>query len=104
MAATTKPYFESFASIPPFPDDLSCLEVEELSLKKLYAHDKSESRRFLNCCLTNGVFLLRLDETEQGNQLLVLAHEVLELGKHIFGLSLEEKMKYSMLNGNPILG
>jgi isopenicillin N synthase-like dioxygenase len=95
--------FSNTPSIPPFPADLPVTPLQKLRFSQLARKNDAESRKLFQICSSTGIFLLDLTESLEGEALLTHVNATFELGEKIFNLAIEEKMKYSMLNGT-VLG
>lgn len=88
---------------PEFPPNVPLLSTERLSLDKLLSNDDEEKQRLFRICRSTGMFVLDLSDTKQGRHLMQSVDEIFQLSEVIFALGLEEKQRYSMLNGT-VLG
>ncbi|KAF2870130.1 putative oxidoreductase [Massariosphaeria phaeospora] len=84
-------FFNSPPSHAPFPSDLPTAEVPTLSSSKILDNDIGESQRLYEACCSTGLFFLDLRDSDRGTD------------ETIFELDIEEKQRYSMLNGT-VLG
>ena len=89
-----------FPRLPPFPDNVPVVNLTHISSLKLQTGDVTEVDHLFQACKRWGFFLLDLRDTVQGSTLLGLADQVLEIGKNVFDLELEEKKKYRMTKGS----
>ncbi|EJT98998.1 Clavaminate synthase-like protein [Dacryopinax primogenitus] len=81
----------SFASLPPFPNDIETAPLVTIELKKLLANDANEAARLFTCGKELGFYYLNLMGCEQGERLFYDAQRLLSLEKQFFDLPLEEK-------------
>ena len=91
---------DSFPGLPPFPDNVPTVSLTHISFLKLKAGDAAEVDRLFQACKQWGFFYLDFRDNVQGSTLLTLADQVLEIGKNVFDLDLEEKLKYHMTKGS----
>ncbi len=91
---------DSFPGLPPFPDNVPTVNLTHVSFLKLQTGDVTEVDHLFQACKQWGFFLLDLRDTIQGSTLLDLADQVLQIGKNVFDLDLEEKNKYRMTKGS----
>lgn len=91
---------DSFPGLPPFPDDVPIVSLTHISFLKLQSGDVAEVDHLFQACKQWGFFFLDLRDNVQGSTLLDLADQVLEIGKNVFDLGLEEKNKYRMSKGS----
>ncbi|OTA99529.1 hypothetical protein M426DRAFT_67657 [Hypoxylon sp. CI-4A] len=79
----------------PFPSDAKTVELETLSLAKLFAFDKAELGRIYKNCQNPGFFQLDLTDDERGVELLQDAVECARLMKKLLPyMSVAEKETY----------
>lgn len=76
----------NFNNVPPFPSDVPTIDLRCLSYNKLLAEDVAESEQLFKSCKENGFFLLNLQGSNEGD-------EMLELAKFAFQLSEDLSMK-----------
>lgn len=89
-------------SQPPFPDDVLTAPLLRLSLAKLKAHDTDEIQRFIRACEDIGFFYL--DLTGPGDEIIGHANQLFGVGKSLFELPLDEKMKYNFQDQKTYFG
>ncbi|MCJ1405046.1 hypothetical protein MMC11_008272 [Xylographa trunciseda] len=83
-----------FSSIPPFPNDVSCVPLLKLSFKKLQDGDSEESNRLFEASKQLGFFYLDLRDTLEGDSILEDVDKLFRIGEQLFDLEVEEKQKY----------
>jgi isopenicillin N synthase-like dioxygenase len=93
-----------FSDIPPFPDDVPTAPLLQLSLKKLLEGDRNESERFFSASKDIGFFYLDLRNTADGEKMLEDAAKLFDVGKELFDVSIEEKLKYDMTSKKSYFG
>ncbi len=91
---------DSFPGLPPFPDNVPIVNLTHISFLKFQTGHGTEVDRLFQACKEWGFFFLDLRDSVQGSALLNLADQVLEIGKNVFDLDLEEKNKYHMTKGS----
>lgn len=89
-------------SQPPFPDDVPTAPLLRLSLAKLQARDTDEIQRFIRACEDIGFFYL--DLTGPGDEIIGQANQLFDVGKDLFELPLDEKMKYNFQDQKTYFG
>ncbi|KAL9138083.1 MAG: hypothetical protein Q9175_000693 [Cornicularia normoerica] len=85
---------ESFASTPPFPDDVPTAPLVRISLEKLLNNDHDETTQFFTAYKDMGFFHLDLRGTLQGQCIVNDADKLFDVGKQLYDLFLEEKQRY----------
>ena len=99
------PARESFAGLPPFPDNVPTAPLLRISLSKLLQQDAEEQERCWKACCELGFFYLDVrtgassssgdDEVSvDGNALLSDVDALFEVMKPFFDLDVDEKVKY----------
>lgn len=86
--------YETFQSLPPFPDDIPTMPLDRLSLAKLLQHDSEEYQKFCRACEDIGFFYLDLRDQELGDSILSDADELFKISAQLFALDVQEKSKY----------
>ncbi len=84
----------TFATFPPFPDDVPTAPLVTLSLAKLQsapATSNPESQALFDCAKSLGFFYLDMRGSPEGETLLDGAERLHELEKKFFDLSEEER-------------
>ncbi|KAF2105866.1 hypothetical protein BDV96DRAFT_694568 [Lophiotrema nucula] len=89
-------------SVPPFPNDVPIVELERVSLATLQAGNSNEVDKLYGACSSDGIFLLNLTDSEDGRKLVATVDEMFKLGQELFGLDLDEKLKYTMTPGTTL--
>jgi isopenicillin N synthase-like dioxygenase len=93
------PHFTD-TSHPPFPTNIPIAALQKISLTKLLDSDESESKALFDSCQKAGFFLLDLRGSENGEQILKDVEVLFGFAEHLFDISIEEKMKYSLRPGS----
>ena len=85
---------ESFASTPPFPDNVPTAPLVRISLEKLLNNDHDETTQCFTAYKDMGFFHLDLRGTPQGQSIVNDADKLFDVGKQLYDLFLEEKQRY----------
>lgn len=91
---------ESFAKVPPFPDDVPTVKLQRLELGKLLAGDEAESEALFGACAGLGFFLLDLRGCDDGETVLKETEAGFKIGQEFYALSDEERSKFPLLPSN----
>ena len=91
---------DSFPGLPPFPEDVHCVDLPNVSFLKLCDGDEVEIDRYFQACKHWGFFYLDLRDSAKGSSVLRMVDQILEIGKKVFELDLLEKNEYRMTKGN----
>lgn len=91
---------DSFPGLPPFPEDVHCVDLPRVSFLKLCDGDEIEIDRFFQACKQWGFLYLDLRDSVQGSAVLHMVNQMLEIGEKVFELDLLEKNRYHMTKGN----
>jgi alpha-D-ribose 1-methylphosphonate 5-phosphate C-P lyase len=84
----------------PFPEDVSIVDLEKVSLCKLLNGDEPEAERVFNICTTTGFFYLDMLDHPTGRQIWRSACNICQLGRDRFSnTTVEEKLQYKPLGG-----
>ncbi|KEQ76770.1 Clavaminate synthase-like protein [Aureobasidium namibiae CBS 147.97] len=118
----------NFLDSPPFPEDVSTAPLLRISLSKLVQGDQGEIDKLWKACRELGFFYLDLREVGRadsatggvesnklenirdfdadidGERLLQDAKDLFEIGKEIFDLPVEEKIKYDLKDQGSYFG
>ncbi|MCJ1471416.1 hypothetical protein MMC13_000055 [Lambiella insularis] len=89
----------SHKSCPSFPSDVPTAQLKKLSYRNLLSDHTRESEALFDSCKTYGFFLLDLQETEEGEEVLKDVAEMFQMGKALFDLPIDTKSKYALKNG-----
>lgn len=92
------PHFTS-DSIPDFPSDVPIAELDTISLQTLLESDPAESLKLYEACRASGFFLLNLQGSEEGSELLDGISSLFGLGEKLYDMPLDEKMQYALRPG-----
>lgn len=82
-------------SQPPFPNNVPTCDLSKLSYGRLLAKDQAESDKLFRACKETGFFLIDLQSTAEGENLLKDAEGVLQLDCEMGALSNLEKSQYA---------
>ncbi len=85
---------QTFAGLPPFPDDVPTAPLLRISLANLLSHDSNAVSRFVRACEDLGFFYLDLTGCGLGEKLQNQADQLFDVGEDLFKLPVEEKKKY----------
>ncbi|MCJ1248961.1 hypothetical protein MMC30_006182 [Trapelia coarctata] len=88
------------ASYPPVPSDVPIAELKRLSYSKLLKNDKVESKALFEACKNSGFFLLDLQDTPKGEQMLQVVEDMFGIKEEFSELQGEEKTKYALKEGS----
>ncbi|CAI7646587.1 unnamed protein product [Penicillium glandicola] len=80
------PTTKYFAQVPPFPSEVQIVPLPKVSLQKLQNESVEESQLLLEACQNWGFFLLDLQQSEKGEELLEVAGKMFDLTKETFDL------------------
>lgn len=85
---------ESFVPAP-FPEDVSTIQLEKISLNKLLTRDQTECHKIFEICTSTGVFYLDMMDHPKGKKLWEDACLACRVGKDVLpSHSIEEKKSY----------
>lgn len=98
------PTSQFFDKLPPFPNDVSTIDLPCLSFSRLLSRDKGESEKLFEACRTHGFLILDLRDTPDGETLLQEAERMFELNRAIHDLDVAEKMKYTLQPPKSLFG
>jgi hypothetical protein len=79
----TKKYFDQ---CPPFSSDVQVVPLPKLSFKELQKGSQKECRHLFEACRAWGFFLLDLQGSKDGTELLGDAEQMFDLTKETFNL------------------
>jgi hypothetical protein len=88
------PTLKAFANIPPFPADVPTLQLSKISLAKLMKGDQAESEAVFRASKAHGFFLLDMQHSVKGEELLEQAERIFGLSKDLFEEGVEELTKF----------
>lgn len=91
---------ETFAKVPPFPDDVPTVQLQRLELRKLLSGNEGESKALFEACAGLGFFLLDLRDCAEGETLLKETEAGFSISREFYALSDEEKSKCPLLPSN----
>ncbi|KAJ5611874.1 hypothetical protein N7528_008979 [Penicillium herquei] len=80
------PTAKYFSQVPPFPSDRHLVALPKVSLQKLHNTAAEESQLLFEACQNWGFFLLDLQDSEKGKELLGLAEKMFDLANKTFDL------------------
>ncbi|KAJ5722283.1 hypothetical protein N7488_000318 [Penicillium malachiteum] len=80
------PTAKYFAQVPPFPSDRHLVALPKVSLQKLHNTAAEESQLLFEACQNWGFFLLDLQDSQKGKELLGLAEKMFDLTNKTFYL------------------
>lgn len=83
-----------FASVPPFPDDVSCAQLPIVSLAKLSSHLELEIKAMFKACQQSGFFILDLNGDTVGEEMITELDRIFGVIAETMKLSHEDKEKY----------
>jgi hypothetical protein len=82
----TMPTSKYFAQVPPFPSDVHIVPLPKVSLQNLENQSVEESQLLFEACQNWGFFLLDLQQSEMGEELLGVAEKMFDLTTETFNL------------------
>ncbi|KAJ5672999.1 oxidoreductase 2OG-Fe(II) oxygenase family [Penicillium longicatenatum] len=80
------PTSKYFAQVPPFPSDVHIVPLPKVSLQNLENQSVEESQLLFEACQNWGFFLLDLQQSEMGEELLGVAEKMFDLTTETFNL------------------
>lgn len=86
-------------SLPTFPSDVPIARLGKVHLQRLQSANEDESQKLFESCRTTGFFLLDLQGSPEGTELLRDVEQMFKLGRPLFGLDTDTKMKYAKRKG-----
>lgn len=95
-------HHQFFEMQAPFPDDVPTAPLLRISLAKLKARDPDELARFHSACEDLGFFYLNLEDSE--SSIIQESQDLFDVGKDLFELPLDEKLKYNFQDQNSYFG
>lgn len=101
---------DSFADLPPFPNNVPTAPLLRISLEKLLKQDPEEQERCWKACCGLGFFYLDLrsstegHETINGQGLLEDVDRLFEVMKEFYDLDVQEKAKYDFADQGSYFG
>ena len=98
------PHFTEFNSNPPFPNDVPIAKLRNISLTNLRNGSELESEALFDACKEDGFFVLDLRGDEMGEKILDQAGKLFDLGKDLFDLPYDTKMKFPMGGARSVFG
>lgn len=103
-AFATMPTDRYFERYPPFPSDVSVVNLNCLSFTKLLANDALESRKLFQACQETGFFLINLKGSDEGETMLTHAETAFDLNERIHQVEKVELQKYAFKPPADLLG
>lgn len=94
------PTTESFAKLPPFPDDVPMVTPQRLELSKLLSGYEADSETLFEACASLGFFLLDLRGCTEGETISKENEAGSNIGQDFYALSDAEKSKFPLLPSN----
>lgn len=95
----------NFNNVPPFPSDVPTIDLRCPSYTKLLAEDVAESEQLFKSCKENGFFLLKLQGSNEGDEMLELARFAFQLSEDLSMKSDKEELeKYAWKPPGSIFG
>lgn len=98
------PHFTAFNTDPPFPTDVPVAKLECVSLAQLRSGNEGESEALFDACKNDGFFLLDLRGDEKGEEILREAGSLFDVGRTLFDLPHDVKMKCVMGGARSVFG
>ena len=89
---------------PPFPTDVPQARFARISLSKIRCGDDVTSAVLFKACIDDGFFLMDLRDDSNGEELLRDAGKLFDLGRTLFDLPFNEKMRYVMGGARSVFG
>lgn len=83
-----------FKDIPPFPDDLPTVSLNNISLSGLHSKDTEVAQKTLDACQELGFFFLDMRGDKVGDEMIQCIDELFSIGKSIFDLPESVKRQY----------
>ncbi|PYI03761.1 oxidoreductase [Aspergillus sclerotiicarbonarius CBS 121057] len=93
-----------FNRCPPFPSDIPVAKIPILSFKDLQNNSTIESEKLFNACQEFGFFLLKLTDSEAGEQLLRDAENMMDLTTTTLSLDRQILDEYAYKPPRDLLG
>ncbi|KAJ4164960.1 hypothetical protein LMH87_006612 [Akanthomyces muscarius] len=85
---------ELFKDVPPFPNDISTVQMSTISLSRLRENDAATAQQASTACAELGFFFLDLRGDSLGEAMVECIDELFYIGKDIFDLPESVKNQY----------